>query len=141
MASYNPATVRAAIKAIITAINSVQSVYDFPNPTIDGYPAVIFELSNEDGAMLDDITNMRTLTFEVWIACEVAVEGLAAGVALLDATTKDVINALESRTNQTLGGACDWMMPVVGKREQIGSPEGNYLYQQLLLKVNIASSI
>ena len=141
MASYDPAAVRTNLKTLLSAISSVQSVYDFAQSTIDGYPAIIFELSQEEGVMLDDITNTRTMTFEVWVACEIPVEGLQAATDLLDSTTKDVINVLEKSTNQTLSGACDWMMPVVGKREQVGSPEGNYLYQQLLLKVNIASSI
>lgn len=141
MAQYDPAAVRSAIKALLDAIPSVESVYDFAQPTIEGYPAIIFELTQEDGTMLDDITNTRVMTFDVWVACEIPVNGIADATALLDSTTKDVINVLEKRDNQTLSGACDWMMPVIGKREQIGSPEGNFLYQQLQLKVNIASSI
>jgi len=141
MATYDPAAVRSALKTILSAISSIANVYDYQNPTISGYPAIIFELTNEDGSMLDDITNMRVLTFDVWVACEIPVDGIADATALLDSATKDVINALELKTNQTLSGACDWMMPVIGKREQVGSAEGNFLYQQLQVRVNIASSI
>lgn len=141
MATYNIGAIRAAIKALITTLSSVAKVYDFMNPTLDGYPAVIFDLDNEDAAMLDDANNTRTLTFKVWVVCEIPEAGLEAAKDLLDSVTKDVVNILEKLSNQTLSGNCDWMIPVIGKRDQSNSPEGNFYYQELLLKVNVVSSI
>lgn len=141
MASYDIAAVRSALNTLLGTVASVQNVYDYPSPKVDGYPAVIFELSNEDGQFLDDALNQRVLTFTLWVACEIPTEGIAAASALLDGVTKDVVNILEKSTNQTLSGSCDWMMPVIGKREQVASPEGNFMYQELQLRVYIASSI
>lgn len=141
MATYDIGAIRAALKALFVAVVSVKSVYDFPQSTIDGYPSVIFDLTNEDAAMLDDANNTRTLTFRIWIACEIPQNGLEPAKDLLDSVTKDVINVLERASNQTLSGNCDWMIPVIGKRDQTNSPEGNFLYQELNLKVNVVSSI
>lgn len=141
MATYDIGAIRAALKALITTVSSVQVVFDYMNPTLTGYPAVIFDLDNEDAQMLDDANNTRTLTFKVWVVCEIPENGLVAAKDLLDSVTKDVVNVLEKLSNQTLSGNCDWMIPVIGKRDQTNSPEGNFYYQELLLKVNVVSSI
>ena len=141
MASYDIGAVRTALNALIDTATSVKSVYSYPNPKIEGYPSAIFELDNEDGTMLDDANNQRILTFKIWLACEVSVNGLENASVLLDGVTKEVVNLLENKANQSLSGACDWMMPVIGARQQVNSPEGAYLYQELQLKVYIASSI
>lgn len=141
MASYSIGSVRSAINTILAAITSIQAVYNYPNPEIEGYPAAIFVMEQEDGSMLDTQNNTRILTFKIWVICEIPEKGLTAADALLDSVSTDVINALEKSTNQTLAGACDWMMPVMGTRQQVASPEGNLLYQELNLKVYIASNI
>ena len=141
MASFDIAAVRAAIKSILSGISSVESVYDYQNAEISGYPSCIFVMSNEDSSFLDDANNTRILTFTIWVICEVPVKGLSAANALLDGVAKDVINALELESNSTLSGACDWLMPAAGKREVITPPEGSTMYQELSLKVYIASAI
>ena len=141
MAVYDIGAIRAALKALFVGISSVQSVYDFPQSTIDGYPAIVFDLDNEDASFLDDANNTRVLTFKAWIACEIPENGLENAKDLLDSVTKDVINTLEKLSNQTLSGTCDWLIPVIGKRDQTNSPEGNFLYQELMIKVNVVSSI
>lgn len=141
MAAYSIGAVRAGIKAVLDAITSLQAVYNYPNAEIEGYPAAIFVMDQEDASFLDTANNTRILTFKIWVICEVAENGLTAADTLLDSVSTDVINALESSAHQTLGGACDWMMPVMGTRQQVASPEGNMLYQELNLKVYIASAI
>lgn len=141
MATYDIGAIRAALKTLIDTVASVGVVYDYLAPQITSYPAVIFDLDNEDAQMLDDANNTRTLTFKLWVVCEIPVDGLTAAKDLLDSVTKDVVNILEKVSNQTLSGTCDWMIPVIGKREQTNSPEGNFFYQELLLKVNVVSTI
>lgn len=141
MASYSIGAVRSGIASVLNAVSSLKVVYDYPNPEIQGYPAAIFVFDSEKATMLDDASNQRVLSFKIWIACEVAVNGLTAADALLDGVSTDVIDALESISNQSLGGACDWMIPVQGSRQQVNSPEGNMLFQELNLDVHIASSI
>lgn len=141
MATYNIAAIRAALKTLLATVTSVQVVFDYLAPQITGYPAIIFDLNNEDAQMLDDANNTRVLTFQIWIICEIPAEGLTGAKDLLDSTTADVVNVLEKLGNQTLSGTADWLIPVIGKREQSNSPEGNFFYQELLLKVNVVSSI
>jgi hypothetical protein len=141
MATYDIAATRAAIKAILAGVTSLASVYDYQAPEIEGYPAAIFVMANEDSSFLDDANNTRVMTFTIWIICEVANDGLPAANALLDEVSKDVINALELESNSTLGGACDWMMPAAGARQVVQSGEGSVMYQELSLKVNVASAI
>ena len=141
MATYSIANIRSALKTLLSSIASVQVVYDYQNSEIQGYPCVLFDLDNEDAQMLDDVNNTRILTFKLWIVCEIPNEGLVTAKNLLDSVTTDVVNTLEKIGNQTLSGNCDWLMPVVGKRDQINSPEGNYFFQELQLKVNVVSTI
>lgn len=141
MASYDIGAIRAALKTLLSGISSVENVYDYPNSAIEGYPAIVFDLDSEDAQFLDDANNTRVLIFKLWIACEIPVNGLTDAKDLLDSVTKDVVNVLEKLSNQTLSGTCDWLIPVIGKRQQTNSPEGNFFYQELLLKVNVVSSI
>ena len=141
MAVYDIGLIRAALKTLLLTVPSIEAVYDYMNPIIAGYPAIIFDLDNEDAQMADDANNQRIITFKIWIACEIPEAGLQAAKGLLDVATRDTINILEKLTNQTLSGACDWMMPVIGVRNQTNSPEGNFFYQELNLKVYVYSSI
>lgn len=141
MATYDIGAIRSALKTLLESVSGIEVVYDSMNPVITGYPAIIFDLDNEDAVMLDDANNTRTLTFKLWIACEIPNAGMETARDLLDNTTKNVVNVLEKISNQTLSGNVDWMIPVIGKRDQSNSPEGNFYYQELLLRVNVVSSI
>ena len=141
MAVYDIGAIRAAIKALLQTVDSLEKVYDFQQSAIEGYPAALFELDNEDAQMLDDASNQRVLSFKIWVVTEIPNEGLEAAKNLLDNVTKDVINVLEKKTNLLLSGTADWTMPVIGSRSQTNSPEGNYLYQELMLKVYVLSTI
>lgn len=141
MATYDIGAVRTAIGNVLAGVTSLSKVYNYLAAKIEGYPAAVFELDNEDASILDDVNNTRVLTFKIWIVTEVPEEGITAASTLLDGVTKDVVNALEKLSNMALGGAADWTMPVIGQRAQSASPEGSILYQELMLKVYIASSI
>lgn len=143
MAVYDIGAIRAAIKALLQTVPSIAdgAVYDYRNSAIEGYPAVLFDLDNEDAQMLDDANNQRVLTFKLWVVCEIPEAGLQPAKDLLDAVTKDVINVLEKKDNLLLSGTADWTMPVIGARNQTNSTEGSFFYQELLLKVYVVSTI
>lgn len=143
MATYDPAAVRAALKALLQTCSTVASanVYDSRKTNIDGYPAIIFDLTNESGTMLDEITNVRVLTFTIWVVVEVSVAGQATAGATLDACVKEVVNLLEKASNAELSGTVDWTMPAVGQRDEVATPEGNTLYQEIKLQCNVSSTL
>ncbi len=139
--TFDIAAVRAALKALLQTASTLSYVYDYTNPTIEGYPAAIFDVTNEDAVMLDDANNVRTITFTIWVTNEVKVGGQVAAKGYLDAAVKEVINLLELKANDTLSSTVDWIMPVVGRRTQVESPEGLIMYQEIILKCNVSSSI
>lgn len=141
MATYDISATRAALKTLIQTVTKIANVYDYANPIIDGYPAVILDMTSEDGTMLDDNNNLRVITFTIWLAQETKVLGLQGAKDSLDAATKDLINALELRSNDTLGGTVDWIMPSSGRRLQSQSEEGLIVYQEIILKCNVSSAI
>ena len=141
MSTYDPNAVRTQLKTLLQTVNELSVVYDYRNPTITGYPAVIFDMTNEEGTMLDDTSNVRVITFTLWIICELPVKGEELAKTILDNATKAVINVLEDKDNDTLGGTVDWVMPVMGQRAEVASPEGNTIYQELRVRCNIASTI
>lgn len=141
MTTYDPAAIRAQIKTLLQTATKIANVYDYNNPSIDGYPAIVFDITNEDSSMLDDTNNLRVITFTVYIMSEVKVIGLDGATTLLDNATKEIVNIIEKRDNDTLSNTVDWVIPAVGSRTQIQSPEGLLIYQQLDIRVNIASTI
>lgn len=141
MSTYDPAQIRAQLKTLLQTVTELQVVYDYRNSTIEGYPAVIFDMTNEEGTMLDDANNVRVITFTLWIICELPIKGEDLAKTILDNATKAVINVLEDRDNATLGGTVDWTMPAMGQRAEVASPEGNTIYQEIRLRCNVASTI
>lgn len=141
MSTYDPSAVRAQIKTLLQTVTELQVVYDYRSSVISGYPAVIFDMTNEEGTMLDDANNVRKLTFTIWIICELPIKGEDQAKTILDNATKAVINVLEDRDNATLGGTVDWVMPAVGQRAEVAGVGGNTIYQEIRLVCNVASTI
>ncbi len=139
--AYNIATIRSNIKTLLTNVTGISKVYDFYNANIEGYPAIIFDVTNEDGSMLDDSNNLRVITFTIYIYSEVQVSSQTTSRGTLDTIVVSVINALELKSNDTLSGSVDWVMPVIGRRQEIQTTEGLVMMQELQLKCNVASSI
>lgn len=141
MSTYDPNAIRAQIKSLLQTVTEISYVYDYRTSNVEGYPAIIFDMTNEEGDMLDDSNNMRKITFTIWIICELKVAGSSASKTILDNATKAVINILEKKSNDTLGGTVDWVMPAMGQRSEIQTPEGSNIYQEIKLLCNIASTI
>lgn len=141
MSTYDPSAIRAQIKTLLLTVTELSAVYDYRSNLISGYPAVIFDMTNEEGTMLDDSNNMRVITFTLWVICELPVKGEALAKTILDNASKAVLNVLEAKANDTLSGTVDWIMPAMGQRQEVAGPEGNSIYQEIRLRCNVASTI
>ncbi len=141
MSTYNIATIRANLKTLLTAVTGISYCYDYYNANIEGYPAIIFDVTNEDASMLDDSNNLRVITFTIYIYSEVQISSQTTSRGKLDTIVASVINALELKTNDSLSGAVDWIMPVIGRRQELETTQGLVYMQELQLKCNVASSI
>lgn len=141
MTTYDPAAIRAQIKTLLQTATEIQNVYDYNNPNIDGYPAIIFDITDEENNMLDDTNNMRVITFTIYVIAEIKTIGLDAATTLLDNAAKSITNLVEKRSNYSLSNTVDWVTPVMGRRVQSASPEGNFISQEMKLRCNIASTI
>lgn len=141
MATYDIAATRAALKTLLATATGVAYVYDYSNPNVDGYPAIIFDVANETADMLDEANNVRTIQFSIWILQEITVAGEQAAKGSLDAISKSVFNLLENVANTTLSGTVDWTMPVSGKRSHVPTPQGAAFVQEVMLNAKVASSI
>ena len=143
--TFDISATRAQLKTLLsTLVGSGQPlayVYDFANPNIEGYPAVLFDVTNENANTLDDTNNIREITFTIWITQEIQGNGQETAKDILDNAVNQVINILEKKANWTLGNTVDWTIPVVGSRKQYQSPEGLVMVQEIILKTNIASSL
>ena len=62
-------------------------------------------------------------------------------IAVPDVAVKNVINVLEKKSNDTLSGTVDWIMPVVGRRSQVPTPQGAAFMQEIILNAKVASTI
>lgn len=141
MATFDINNVRAQIKALLQTVTELAFVYDYANPDVAGYPCAIFDVSNENSEMLDDSNNLRTMTWTIWILQEISVAGEQQAKTILDAAVKKVINILEKKSNDTLSNTVDWIMPIVGRRTHVPTPNGAAFMQEVILNAKVASTI
>ena len=141
MATYNLALIRTAIKGILEGVSGLAYVYDRRNPIVEGYPCAIMDISNNVNDMLTNVENERKITFTIWLIQEVGIMTMEEANTSLDEITREAVEALEKRSNLTLGGLVDWIMPAEGKREEVSSPEGSAIWQILNLDVRVTTSV
>ena len=139
--SYNLATIRAELKTLLSTITEIAFVYDRRNPNIEGFPAIIFDITRNENEMLTNTENLRTIIFTIYIIAEIGLSGATQANTFLDDTTKKVVETLEDIDNLSLSGNVDWIMPVEGTREEVQSPQGSQIWQQLDLRVRVSSSV
>ena len=139
--AYDLDLIRTALKTLLATITEIAFVYDRRNPNIEGFPAVIFDITNNENIMLTNTQNQRTITYTLYIIAEIGTAGATQANTILDIATKKVVEILEDKDNITLSGNADWIMPVVGAREEVSSPNGSQIWQQLDLQVRVVSSI
>jgi len=141
MPTYNLATIRAAIKSILSGVSDLAYVYDRRNPNIEGYPCAIMDITENSNEMLTNIENERRIRFTIWLIQEIGVKGADNANDILDEITREAVEALENIDNISLGGLVDWIMPAEGKREEVSSPEGSAIWQILNVDVRVTTSV
>ena len=141
MPTYDLAAIRSELETLLGTVPTVSFVYPRRNPTIEGYPCIIFDIVSADNEMLTNVQNERTLVFRIWLVQEIGNAGMETANQLLDDLTKDTIAILEDTDNISLDGNVDWIMPVEGAREEVSSPQGSAIWQILDLQVRVVSSV
>ena len=137
MATFS--TIRAKIKTILEAVDKVSFVFDYHEPKLTGFPAVTFDVSQNESEFLTNRENLRTVSYTIVIYQEISVKGLSEAKRILDAVADDVIDAFEDDFN--LGGEVDWCVPLAGPRGQFQTPAGVVTFQQLTLQCNFRFTV
>lgn len=139
--AYDPNLIRAEIKTLLQTITEIAFVYDRRNPNIEGYPAIIFDITDAESERLTNVQNLRTIEFQVYVIVAIENIGAAQANSILDVATKKVVEVLEDVDNQSLTGLVDFTEPVAGPKEEQSSPQGSQIWQRLDFRVKIASSV
>ena len=141
MPTYDLDATRTALKILLETITEIAFVYDRRNPNLDGYPAIVFDIVNNESSFLTNVDNLRTITFSIWIIQEINVIGMDQANEILDIATQKVVNVLEDIDNISLSGNVDWIQPITGPREEAQSPKGSVMWQRIDLDMRIASLV
>lgn len=139
--AYNLATIRGNLKTLLQTVTGIANVYDHYEINPSGFPAIIFDISNNESSMLTDTENVRKITFTAYILVEIQVAGRDQAKGLLDTATQAVVVALEKKDNMSLSGSVDWIMPTVGARDEYAVANGQVFSQRLDVVMNVSSSI
>lgn len=137
-------TIRTNLKGVISNLVSssvVSVVYDYYQPNVSGYPAVVFDITNNSDAFLTNKENMLRITFSAYVLVEIRQNGIEDATDLLDTVTDALIVELRKESNMSLSGEVDWISPTVGPRQQVETPNGMAFSQQLDIIVNVADTV
>jgi hypothetical protein len=137
-------TIRSNLKTVISNLvtsTTVSVVYDYFEPNVSGYPAIVFDITNNTDDYLTNKENLLKITFSAYIIVEIFENGVEDATKLLDTVTDALIVELRDEDNLSLSGAVDWISPVVGPRQQVETPRGMAFQQQLDIVLNVADTI
>jgi len=137
-------TIRTNLKAVISNLvtsSIVSVVYDYDEPNLASYPAIVFDISNNTDSFLTNKENLLKITFTAFIVVEIFNKNLSQATYLLDDVTDKLIVELRKESNLSLSGAVDWISPTVGPRNQIETPTGMGFVQQLDININVSDLI
>jgi len=140
----NIANIRSELKTVLTNLvtsTQVAVVYDYYEPNVSGYPAIIFDISSNTDAFLTNNENLNKIVFTAYVMTDIKVSGIEDSKDMLDTITDSAMTLLRSKTNMALDGEVDWISPVVGPRSQIDTPNGQVFAQQFDITVNVSSSV
>jgi hypothetical protein len=116
-------------------------VYDYFEPNVSGYPAIVFDITNNTDDYLTNKENLLKITFSAYVIVEIFENGVEDATRLLDTVTDALILELRDEDNISLSGAVDWISPVVGPRQQVVTSSGMAFQQQLDIVLNVADII
>jgi hypothetical protein len=137
-------TIRTNLKTVVSNLvtsTTVSVVYDYFEPNISNYPAIVFDITNNTDDYLTNKENLLKITFSAYIIVEIFENGVEDATRLLDTVTDALIVELRDEDNISLSGAVDWISPVVGPRGQVETPRGMAFQQQLDIVLNVADTI
>ena len=136
--------IRTNLKSVVSNLvssSTVSVVYDYYEPNVSGYPAIVFDISNQTDAFLTNRENILKITFTAYVIVEVYQNGIEDATDLLDSVSDSLITELRKENNLTLSGTIDWISPVVGPRSQIETPNGQAFMQQMDIICNVSGVI
>lgn len=142
--SISISTIRTNLKAVVSNLvtsSTVSVVYDYFEPNVSGYPAIVFDITNNTDDYLTNKENMLRITFSAYVIVEIFQNEVEDATRLLDTVTDALITELRDEDNISLSGAVDWISPVVGPRQQVETPSGMAFQQQLDIVLNVADII
>lgn len=137
--SLNIGTIRTQLKSVIQNLvtsTTIAVVYDYYEPNVSGYPAVLFDITSNSDAFFTNKENMIKIVFTAYILVAIQGQNIETAKDTLDTVTDSLITELRKQTNLTLGGYADWVTPAVGARSEIETPNGQVYSQQLDITVN-----
>jgi hypothetical protein len=142
--SISIGTIRSNLKTVISNLvtsTTVAVVYDYFEPSVSGYPVIMFDITNNTDEYLTNKENLLKITFSAYILVEIFQNEVEDATRLLDTVTDALIVELRKEANISLSGAVDWISPVVGPRQQVETPRGMAFQQQLDIVLNVADTI
>jgi len=122
-------SIRAVIKTKLVGISGFAFVADFHDPNITAYPAVTFDIQEEQAEFLTNKENLRTIIYNIVIYQEIKARGIEDAKRIVDERATEVIDAFA--TDFSLGGEVDWCTPLTGPRGQFEATGGAVFFQQL----------
>lgn len=144
MTTLNLQNIRAQLKVVMSQLVTdakVSVIYDYYEPNLSGYPAIIFDITNNADSFLTNTENLVRITFSAYVIVEIKSDGQNEAKNILDDVTDSLIIELRKDSNLSLNGTVDWVEPAIGPRERIETPNGQAFSQQLDIITNLASSI
>ena len=142
--SISISTIRTNLKTVVSNLvtgSTVSVVYDYFEPNVSGFPAIVFDITNNTDDYLTNKENLLKITFSAYIIVEIFQNEVEDATRLLDTVTDALIVELRKEANISLSGAVDWISPVVGPRTQVETPSGMAFQQQLDIVLNVADTI
>ena len=133
------ASIRTAIKTILSTITEIAYVYDYHNPDLEGYPAVTFDMSDQEGDFLTNVQNEEAISYIFMVYQEVKEKTQAQAKDILD-TVADKIK-IAFANNYSLSGVIDVCRPVIGERVEIQTTQGLVYGQKITLKCRFSTLI
>jgi len=127
-------TIRVKIKSELEEITDIANVFDHHRAELDGYPAITFDVSDQENDFLTNAENIRMFSFLIIIYQETTIKTLDQATDLLDNVADQVMDKFES--NFSLDGTVVWCNPLVGARQMFETPQGLVVTQQMTLKCN-----
>lgn len=144
MSNINIGTIRTNLKGVLQNLvtNTVVAVvYDYYEPDVSGYPAIVFDITDNKDSFLTNQENLLKMTFTAYILVEIISKNISQATSILDTVTDEAIELLVAESNLSLGGTVDWISPVIGPRTQIETPNGQAFMQELNIELNISRTI